>query len=352
MDRRTHIHLKKYKYICETCSNTFLSLPGLTPINRNISHQVSLQVMRLCKQPSMTFSMISKELGISSPSAIRIFQENVPISNPKLGRVLCIDEVYLGRKSRKKYAVVVMNFETREIIDFIYGRIIEDVNRELLKHSREDRYSVEYVSTDMYSGFFRVAKTVFPKAKICVDSFHVISLIIDMFDKLLREKLRHYESNSIQYFLLKRQKQILLRNGNNIDWFRTFYSKKLGYYTSNTKLKDMLFDIDQNIEEVYKFKERYIAFNRTMYPSKTEFNSLISYCLENTDKGLKAIGQTLSRNYEYILNSFTRINNRRISNGPIEATNSTIKLILRNASGYRNEELLRSRVLYILNSRD
>lgn len=352
MDKKTHIHLKKFKYICVTCNHSFLSLPGISPANRNISHEISFQIMRLCKQPSMTFSMIAKELGISSPSAIRIFQENVPISKSKLGRVLCIDEVYLGRKSRKKYAVVIMDFETKKIIDFVYGRSVEDVNRELLKHSRATRSLVEYVSTDMYSGFFRVAKVAFPKAKICVDSFHVISLIIDMFDKLLREKLKNYDTDSLQYYLIKKQKYLLLKNETNIEWFRTYYSRKLGYYTSNQKMRDMLFDVDPDLEEVYQFKERYIKFNRKATPSKVELNALISYSLKSSIKGMKRIGETLSKNYDYILNSFIRINNRRISNGPIEATNSIIKLILRNASGYRNEDLLRKRVMYVLNNRE
>lgn len=49
-----------------------------------------------------------------------------------------------------------------------------------------------------------------------------------------------------------------------------------------------------------------------------------------------------------ILNSFTRLDSRRISNGPIESRNNIIKLLIRNAAGYRNLDTLRLRVLYVL----
>lgn len=329
-----------------------MTLPSIAPINKVFSHQMASQVMRLAKNPSFTFTSIANELGLSTPSAIRIFNEHCTVSQPKLGRVICIDEVYLGRKSRKKYAVVVLDFETRMVIDFIYGRSVEDCTRSLYKYSREDRYKVEYVSTDMYSGFYRVAKSVFPKAKICVDSFHVISMIITEFDKMIRNLQKNYDRGSFQYYLLKKHKQLLLRNANNINWYNSFYSKKLGHYTSNINLLSKLFSIDSRIEKYYYLKENYIQFNRIRNPSTIQLDTLINDFERSSIDSLKRISRTLIKNYDYIMNSFTRVHNQRISNGPIEATNSIIKLILRNASGYRNEILLRSRVMYVLNNRN
>lgn len=328
-----------------------MTLPGIAPTNRVISHQIALQVMRLAQKPSLTFSLIADELGVSIPSAIRIFTEHCPVYKPELGRVICIDEVYLGRKSRKKYAVVVLDFETGTVIDFIYGRSVDDCTRALYKYSREERYKVEYVSTDMYSGFYRVAKSVFPKAKICVDSFHVISLITNELDAMIRNLRKHFDRNSNEYYLLKKYKYLLLKNENNIDWYKSFYSKKLGYYTSNIKLKSDLFSINPELELFYNLKENYIHFNRTLQPTNKQFDNLINEFKRSSIEPLKRVSRTLIKNYDYIMNSFTRIHNRRISNGPIEATNSIIKQILRNASGYRNEDLLRSRVMYVLNNR-
>ena len=50
-----------------------------------------------------------------------------------------------------------------------------------------------------------------------------------------------------------------------------------------------------------------------------------------------------------ILNSFTWINDRRISNGPCEGKNNYVKQILSNANGMSNFQRARNRILYSQN---
>ena len=52
-----------------------------------------------------------------------------------------------------------------------------------------------------------------------------------------------------------------------------------------------------------------------------------------------------------IINSFTWIEGRRISNGLMESRNNIIKLLIRNAAGYRNFEHLRLRIMYCINQK-
>lgn len=88
-------------------------------------------------------------------------------------------------------------------------------------------------------------------------------------------------------------------------------------------------------------KENYINFNRNKTSKPKELDDLIESFRNSRIAQLKSISNSLIKHYEYILNSFTRVNGRRISNGPIEARNKTVKQIIRNASGHRNEELLK-----------
>ena len=62
-----------------------------------------------------------------------------------------------------------------------------------------------------------------------------------------------------------------------------------------------------------------------------------------------SVAQTLSSWKEEILNSFIWINNRRISNGPVEGKNNYIKKILSNANGMTNFQSARNRILYSQN---
>ena len=61
------------------------------------------------------------------------------------------------------------------------------------------------------------------------------------------------------------------------------------------------------------------------------------------------VAETLNNWKEEILNSFVWINNRRISNGPVEGKNNYIKKILSNANGMVNFKRARNRILYSQN---
>lgn len=350
-DRPCVVHLRKYRYKCLTCNCTFMDTYGLSEKGKSMSHSVALRIMNMAKDEHVTFLGIANELDISITTVISIFMKFAPKSKSRLPEVICIDEVYLGRSSRKKYAVVLLDFNTSQIIDFIYGRSVEDCIRGLDKYSRTERKQVKYLSTDMYQGFLRLSKSMFPDAKICIDSFHVISLIITEMDKVLRSIMNEHDRNSIEYYLLKQHRHLLLQNSNKIDWYKRNYNRRLCYYISNQKLLEMINEIDYRILEMYDLKEDYIKFNRFYTANETYFCNLIERFSNSKISGFRKISRTLKQNYEGIMNSFTRINGRRISNGPIESRNNTIKLILRNSAGYRNFEHLRTRVIYVINNK-
>jgi hypothetical protein len=60
-------------------------------------------------------------------------------------------------------------------------------------------------------------------------------------------------------------------------------------------------------------------------------------------------GKTLSNWKQEIKNSFTWIDDRRISNGCIEGKNSYIKKILHNVNGMNNFQRARNRIMYSQN---
>ena len=51
----------------------------------------------------------------------------------------------------------------------------------------------------------------------------------------------------------------------------------------------------------------------------------------------------------YIVNSFIRINGKRMSNGPIESLNSRLKRIIGDANGFTDFERFRNRAMFALN---
>ena len=61
------------------------------------------------------------------------------------------------------------------------------------------------------------------------------------------------------------------------------------------------------------------------------------------------ISKTLKSWKREYLNSFTWVNGRRISNGPLEGKNNYIKKILSNANGYRNFNRTRNKIMFSQN---
>ena len=64
---------------------------------------------------------------------------------------------------------------------------------------------------------------------------------------------------------------------------------------------------------------------------------------------MKNFAGTLSRWKNEIINSFTPVGNSTINNERIENINRTIKIIKRNANGYKNFDRLRRRIMWCVN---
>ena len=54
----------------------------------------------------------------------------------------------------------------------------------------------------------------------------------------------------------------------------------------------------------------------------------------------------------YIVNSFIRINGKRMSNGPMESANGRLDRLLSDGYGYTNFERFRNRALFSLNKNE
>ena len=105
---------------------------------------------------------------------------------------------------------------------------------------------------------------------------------------------------------------------------------------------------------VYNYFNAYVNPNRLSLPEIicidevfTDIDHNKKYSLVLIDFLTKEpIDIVYSRHKEGIINSFTYIDNRRLSNGPVESFNRKTKDIRRNARGFNNFETLRRRVLW------
>lgn len=256
-----------------------------------------------------------------------------------------------------KYAFVIFNFLERKIVDLYPSRKKYHVLDDLIRIPQSERDQVSYIVIDMWETYKTLAKSLFKNARIAVDSFHVIKHLNDAIIKIRLKTMRKYDSrtdklvdNHIFYYMMKKFHYFFTKD------FETIYSGPIRIPKLKTKwdkhaILRFLLTLDPDLEYVYHLKERYREFNKaaTEFNARDEFIPLLNSFLNSHLEEFREFGRLLRHWQEEIIHSFVRVKGQRLSNGPLENTNSKIKTIIKSGNGYTNFHRFRNRVLYSIN---
>lgn len=182
------------------------------------------------------------------------------------------------------------------------------------------RASVEEVCVDMWGGFPKVIKAVFPNASIVTDRFHVMKLVNKSLNRI-RLKLG---------FTGLKNKTLLMKNYQDLN------------DAEKSELKE-LFQQSTVLEFADNFKEEL----RQIYESKSTVKSglrKIKGWLKYASLFFTDIAYTLANHLPEIANFFKN----RTTSGVTEGINTKIKLILRQSYGFVSFKLMREKLLACL----
>jgi transposase len=210
--------------------------------------------------------------------------------------------------------------DNSSLLEVIDSHKSDDIIAVLKQQPQIVRDSVEEVCVDMWGGFPKVIKEVFPKANIVIDRFHVMKLVNKSLNKI-RLKLG---------LTGLKNKSLLMKNDRDLSDEEKIERREL-------------FIQSPGLEIVYEFKEEL----RQIYES----NSTIKSGLTKIKKWLKYAGlffadiaSTLKGHLPEIANFFKN----RTTSGVTEGINNKIKLILRQSYGFTSFELMREKLLACL----
>jgi transposase len=215
---------------------------------------------------------------------------------------------------------VVSNIDAGELLEVIDSHKQDDITEVLKQQPIEIREKVEEVSVDMWGGFPKVVKEVFPNAKVVIDRFHVMQPVIKEFNQL-RQKAK---------IKIKGSRFILLRN--NVD------------LTEEEKVKlETILKRSKRLRLAYNLKE---DFRNIFETCKTpqEAQEQLKAWLEKAKTVYGAVLETIRNHLDNICNYFLN----RTTSGVMEGLNNRIKLIKRQAYGFLNFINFRSRLLACL----
>ena len=348
---------KARRYKCKYCNSIFYEHNPFSLKNNKESTYTIYKVLDELKYHTNTFTDVARNLNLSVTTVIRIFDQYVEYHRTKLPNIICFDEVYTSRKSYQKYAFVMADFMTNNIIEIYSSRHKNKLTQNFSNIPKVERDNVDYIIIDMWDTYRDLGEIYFKNAKIAVDSFHVIKhlneAIVSIRLKIMRKfdkRTKSLMANDMYYYMLKKFHYFFTKN------FEDIYSGQIEIRKYRTKwdkyeIRRYLMSIDPDLNYAYHLKEKYREFNLTAsYEScDEELHELINDFRNSHLEEFRTFGNLLNRWKINIKNSFIRVNGKRLSNGPMEGINSRIKTIMKSANGFRNFNRFRNRVIYSIN---
>ena len=324
----TTIVLRKRRYVCPNCGKRFYEDITFLPRYHRITNRLAAYVIDKLKS-EYSFTSVAKSVNLSVSSVIRIF-DIVSFSKPnKLPRVFAIDE-FKGNTGNIKYQCIVTDPSTGRVLDILPERSQQYLINYLKQWKSKSRKRVKYFVSDMWTQYTDIASVFFKNATQVIDRYHFIRQIIWAFDNVRKRIQKTYGKK--YRLLFKHSKRLLIKR-----------AEKLKDYEKE-RINSMMY-ISDELRFAYYLKE---SFYKVLdAPDRTTAKQLMSkWILSAQNSSIQeylSCSNTLINWQKGILNSF----DVPYSNGFTEGCNNKIKVLKRNAYGYRNFERFRKRILHM-----
>jgi transposase len=327
--RKNYAQLNIPRVYCPQCEKLRQIELGFADEYRPHSQAFERYVRDLCA--IMTISDVARWLGISWATVKEIHKRYLDekYGEPSLKRLtnLAIDEISIGKGHR--FLTVVLNLATGAVIFVGEGKGAEALNP-FWKKLGKRKGRIKSVAIDMSAAFTKAIRENLPKATLVYDHFHVIKLYNEKLSELRRELYRKTE-DAEEKESLKGSRWVLLKNAENLDKKKGEVGRLLRALSANEPLM-----------KAYYLKEELRCL--WLQPNLEEAEKALDLWLGMAEgsgvKMLEKFAQTLREHREGILN----YHKSRISTGPLEGTNTKIRVLQRRAYGLRDTEYLKLRI--------
>ncbi|MGT2716764.1 ISL3 family transposase [Streptococcus respiraculi] len=333
------IRLKKRRFQCKSCRKVTVSETSLVKKNCQISELVWKKIAQLLLNRE-ALSHIASKLAISISTAYRkLKQFQFKEDYSSLPEILSWDEFSY---QKGKLAFIAQDFNTRKIITILDNRRQTTIRNHFFKYSKEARNKVKVVTVDMSGSYIPLIKSLFPKAKIVLDRFHIVQHMSRALNQTRIQLMNQYDKKSIEYRALKYYWKLIQKDSRKLS-LNVFYSRTFRETLSPRECLQKLF---KRVPELKGYYDLYqlLLFHLQEKNSEHFFN-LIHDALPHLNHTFKVALNTFRRYQEYITNAIEL----PYSNAKLEATNKLIKDIKRNAFGYRNFDNFKKRIYLALN---
>lgn len=324
--KKIFIHLRKRRYRC-SCGKRFYEENSFLPkYHRMTKSLVEYIINELHKTDS--FTEVAKDNNLSVSTVIRIF-DLVSYPTPKLPEAVSIDE-FKGNTGTEKYQCIITDPVNRKVLDITEKRLSYFLTDYFSKFDKENRYKVCYFVSDMWKPYADIASVWLPNAVQIVDKYHWIRQVIWAFEAVRKQEQKKFQKDYRIYF--KHSKRLLTRRFN--------------YLSDEQKQQvNIMLYASPTLSTAHFYKEKFLEILdcKDRKSAQSAMADWINSALECGIPQFQNCASTMLNWLTGILNSF----DYSITNGFTEGCNNKIKVLKRNAYGYRNFERFRNRILHI-----
>lgn len=231
---------------------------------------------------------------------------------------------------------------SHRVIDIVEDRKQYALTRYFLRYDRSVRCQVKTITIDMYAPYINVTQACFPNAKIIIDKFHLVQALNRELNRTRIQVMNQYRHQDRPvYNKFKRYWKLILKQPNHLT--RTEYKKYrlFSEWKSTHSIVQYLLNIDRTLKANYEYGHALSDALRQGHMNR--FKELIDTSpAAPLPPGMCRVLRTFKKYYPHIEHT---LHYPKLTNGPLEAINNSIKTLKRVAFGYRNFAHFRDRIL-------
>lgn len=336
---KTLIRLRKRRFRCQICGKMAVAETSLVKKNHQIATVVNHKIaQKLIEKVSMT--AIAESLAVSTSTVIRKLKEfQIKTDLNWLPTNMSWDE-YSFKKGKMSF--IAQDFDSLKIVAILDGRTQATIRNHFLRYSRQVRNRVKVITMDMFSPYYDIAKKLFPNAKIVLDRFHIVQHLSRAMNRLRIQIMNQFDRKSHEYKALKRYWKLIQQDSRKLSDKR-FYRPTFRMHLTNKEILEKLLSYSQELREHYELYQ--LLLFHFQEKQADHFFELIEETLPSAHPIFQTVFRSFLKDKDKIINALEL----PYSNAKLEATNNLIKVIKRNAFGFRNFENFKTRILIVLN---
>lgn len=321
------IEMRKRRYRCAHCNKRFFEKNSFLPRYYRMTNRLSAYVItKLASECS--FTSVAREVNLSVNTVIRVF-DIVSHNLAHLPTSLSIDE-FKGDTSGEKYQCILTDPVSKVVLDILPKRYSHYLANYFKQFPKNERDSVTYFVSDMWKPYSDIASVWLHNSTKIVDKYHWIRQVMWAFEAVRKHEQQKFGKSHRIYF--KRSKTLL--------------SKRFNFLSDEEKQQvNVMLYTSVNLSTAHFFKKKFLDIldcdNRESAKS-----AMLIWITDAQNSGISQLEKAAATMQNWItgiLNSF----DSSITNGFTEGCNNKIKVLKRNAYGYKNFKRFRNRILHM-----